>query len=122
MSKKRMEALQARLKSANARLRKTSAIGMAEAAGALGAGAIAGELELREIRLPLPLPVPNSLAIAAGAWAASSFLKPGKQLKQTLRGVQLGALGLYGYGLRRELADGGHSIAGYHVGDFEAEG
>lgn len=122
VSKKKLEGLERRLKSANARLRKASNIGMAEAGGALAAGAVAAELEIREMRIPV-IPVPNSLAVAGGAWAAGTFLKPGKQMRDVLRGMTLGALGLYGYGLRQELADSGHTIAGYQIGsDFEAEG
>ena len=115
----KMDKLESRLKSANRRAREAGATGMNEAGGALAAGALAAELEIREINIPI-VPVPNSLAIAAGMWGAQVLLKPGKKMKQFLSGGTLGALGLYGYGLRRELKDSDHNIA--YVGDFEAEG
>jgi hypothetical protein len=115
----KMDKLEARLKGANKRAREAGATGMNEAGGALAAGALAAELEIRDIRIPI-VPVPNSLAIAAGFWGAQMVLKPGKKMKQFLSGATLGSLGLYGYGLRRELKDSDHTIA--YVGDFESEG
>lgn len=120
----KLDKLEGRLRSANKRAREAGSASLNEAGGALAAGALAAEMEIRDWAIPV-VPLPNSLAIAVGAWGAQTMLKPGKKMRQFLTGTTLGALGLYGYGLRQELKDNTHTIAGAgyaSVGDFEAEG
>jgi len=129
--KTKISRLENSLKNANKRAREAGAVDGHQALGAIGAGMLAGELEIRKMRLPGPVPIPNSLAIALGAWGIQMFAKPGQKMKRLLSGMTAGGLGLYGYGLRRELADSEHVIADYDddefIGDdgdddFEAEG
>jgi len=124
--KNKMQRLERSLSNANKRAREAGAVDGHQAIGALGAGMLAAELEIRGMRLPGPIPVPNSLAIALGAYAIQMFSKPSQKMKRLLSGTTAGALGLYGYGVRQELADSNHTIADY-IGDdedddFEAEG
>lgn len=128
--KTKISRLENSLKNANKRAREAGAVDGHQAIGALGAGMLAGELEIRGMRIPGPVPIPNSLAIALGAWSIQMFAKPGAKMKRLLTGMTAGGLGLYGYGLRRELADPSTTIAEYDdefIGDdgdddFEAEG
>ena len=127
---KKITRLERSLSNANKRARESGAVDGHTAVGALGAGMLAAELELRAMRLPGPIPIPNSLAIAIGAWGIQTWTKPSAKMRRLLSGATSGALGLYGYGLRQELRDSGHSIADYddpdaYIGDdddFEAEG
>lgn len=126
----KLSRLERSLSNANKRAREANAVDGHQAFGALGAGMLAGELEIRGMRLPGPIPIPNSLAIALGSWGLQVWTKPSAKMKRLLTGATAGALGLYGYGLRRELGDSGHTIADYDdpdafIGeddDFEAEG
>lgn len=127
----KLNRLERSLSNANKRAREAGAVDGHQAIGALGAGMLAGELEIRGMRLPGPIPIPNSLAVALVAWGLQTWSKPGAKMKRLLSGATAGGLGLYGYGLRRELRDPAHVIADYddpdaYIGDdeddFEAEG
>ena len=128
--RKKLGRLERSLSNANKRAREANALDGHQAVGAVGAGMLAGELEIRGMRLPGPIPIPNSLAIAIAAYGLQTWTKPSAKMKRLLTGATAGALGLYGYGLRRELGDSGHTIADYDdpdafIGDdddFEAEG